>query len=873
MNKKFLKKFVLFVACFLFLAVFSFQIAVAALVVWSGQTPDISTFNLKIKEIKGNEIIGEFSVVNREDYYLSDLNYEIKLFKGNSYADFELMDVMIDKEIFFVAPGDTVTKTFKYTYPKNITAGDYILRAQVMTSRGRELPWDDLIIQLSGENKFLDILSEYSKVIVDVPIKPQKFESNASTTNQSAPAPINGSEQESNNSITSSSTDGAASGAGEPGEIQIEEGSSILKSNNPGGETMEEPSGNNVLTPPLVTRPSTQKATPPSDVVILQPIKGRTEYKPNPEGLVIEGDAPLVVGEGGGRQVATPLEGILVSAGDNIYAYLKVNNPGEATTVKPHIKIFNRQTNMSIAKEYDDAEITFAKGETKEISLTLPKLEKPESYLAEVKFYKNNEQVSGVQYFRWVIRGLGGKILYVKADKDYYNAGDSINLKIQIAGPADTSNPGMGQLEVSVNRKIGGNIAKVSQEVPLGQGVFLADISIPVKSDIVAPVINVKLMKDGQILDEQNINLPVFSQEAKKIKQTQTIVIVAVIAIILLLIIITVWIFYKRKHKGGIQSKTLLVILLIVVSFFVPFLSNADSFTEFVIWARQVQENFRDHLASFAGEFPGLLQSCADGDAAIIQVSPNGKIPISGDMTSELCVNSVSPVNMQYTLSPNPGIGCAGYNNFVSGNSIDPDDVYSQDALTDVKGNTTLEFHHQLQLPVNIPCGIYNLNVHWEMPVYEKGSSTPIQTDIGDKDLIVIVGRAGACGSANGVVSYSAPISNLCADGRASNVANIDNNWLWTCDTDDQCGGPDAQCSAPRVAVSVECGTNADGAARTKTYPANATSFTGTFCTNGVIPNPSNPPFPTSVNPTTTWTCPGSPSVECRAVISGGSCL
>ncbi|MFA6190015.1 MAG: hypothetical protein WC711_00655 [Candidatus Staskawiczbacteria bacterium] len=838
---------ILFVAIIL-VAVFGLQFASAALVVWSNESPDISTFNLEVKETNGNELTGEFTITNREDYYLSDLNYEIKLFKGNSYSDFKLMDVLVNKEIFFVAPRDTITKTFKYTYPKNITAGDYILRAQVMTSRGRELPWDDLIIQLSGENKFLDILSEYSKVIVDVPIKPQKFENNASTTNQSAPAPINESEQESNNSRTSSSSSEAAPSVGEP-DIDLPE---------------------NVLTPPLVTKPSTQKVTPSSDVVILQPIKGRTEYKPNPEGLIIEGDAPLVVGEGGGRQVATPLEGILVSAGDDIYAYLKVNNPGEAITVKPHIKIFNRQTNMSIAKEYDDAEITFAKGETKEISLTLPKLEKPESYLAEVKFYKNNEQVSGIQYFRWVVRGLGGKILYVKADKDYYNAGDSINLKIQIAGPADTSNPGMGQLEVSVNRKIGGNIAKVSQEVPLGQGVFSADISIPVKLDVVAPVINVKLMKDGQILDEQNINLPVFSKEAKKIKQTQIIVIVAVVAVILLLIIITIWIFYKRKYKGSIQTKKFLLILVISLSFFVPILSNA-AFTEFEIWSNQVQENFRQHLKDVADAFWGsmnLFEVCVSPDNYVTQVQPNGVLPINGDMVSDLCVNSVNPVDMQHTLTPKAGPECVTFNNSISGGSHDSNDIYSWPIVeVDVKGNTTLEFHHQLQMPVNIPCGVYNLNTHWEMPVYEKGSSTPIQTDVGDKDITVIVGRAGVCGSANGVISTTAPTSNLCADGRASNVASIENNWRWTCDTSDQCAGPDAECSAPKVAVTVECGANA------KTYLATDTSFKGDFCTNGVISNPSNPPFPTSVNPTTTWICPGSPSVECRAVISGGSCL
>jgi hypothetical protein len=53
------------------------------------------------------------------------------------------------------------------------------------------------------------------------------------------------------------------------------------------------------------------------------------------------------------------------------------------------------------------------------------------------KFLENNEQVSGTELFRWVVEGPSGKILNIKANKDYFKAGENINLTIESIGPAD----------------------------------------------------------------------------------------------------------------------------------------------------------------------------------------------------------------------------------------------------------------------------------------------------------------------------------------------------------------------------------------------------------------------------------------------------
>jgi len=262
-------------------------------------------------------------------------------------------------------------------------------------------------------------------------------------------------------------------------------------------------------------------------------------------------------------KVHTPLEGINISPSESVTALLEVKNPGDAITVVPHIKIFNRQINMPVFKEYQDSPIAFTKGETKKVQLQMPKIDIPESYLAEVKFYKDNEQVSGIQYFRWVVEGEGGKILYVKADKDYFRAGESINLTVQSIGPADGVDIGGGQLEVIVSDKNGNLIAKTSKEVSLTSDLVFSAIAIPIKKDLITPEINVKLTKNGKVLDERTINLPKFSEGAKALEQEMLekarikmfLIYLSLSLAALILILVSGFLLYKFKIKKNQWKK------------------------------------------------------------------------------------------------------------------------------------------------------------------------------------------------------------------------------------------------------------------------------------------------------------------------------
>jgi len=416
-----MKKRLLFI---LFLSVFTFCFFGQAK---ADLAPSIFITELKINEIKNNEITGEISISNNEDYYMNDLNYEISLFSGVEFEKLKLVDVNASEEMFFVAPGKTITKVFTYIYPKNIASGDYTIMAQIITGRGTQLGWKDQKVSLNGAGKFLDILGDASKVLVN-------------------------------------------------------------------------------------------------------------------------------------GQEATPLEGINALPKGKVVVSLKVKNSGDAVTITPQIKIFQRQINMPVVKDYQDFPITFTKGETKDISLTMPQFDKPESYLAEVKFYKDGEQISAVQYFRWVVKGEGGKILYIKANKDYFKKGEDIEMAVELIGPADGNDIGYGKLEISVFNKDGSLMAKKSEDVPLNSNLFSTKIALRAKNDLTSPIIDVKLLKGSNILDQRKINLPEFSQQAKELgvkiadkkladEKMAKIFFTYLLPLVVLMILVTVLLVLRFKFK------------------------------------------------------------------------------------------------------------------------------------------------------------------------------------------------------------------------------------------------------------------------------------------------------------------------------------
>jgi len=436
--------------------------------------------------VKDNKISGHFTLNNRENFYNTDLNYSIKLFKGSELATRQLIDAYTPPETLSLGPQEETIKSFTYQYPQNIFSGVYTLQVEVINSKGMLLDWEDRVVSLTGLNNFLEVIEDDSRVL-------------------------------------------------------------------------------------------------------------------------------------SGKRKSFTLTGMNVLPEEEVAVFMRIKNPGEAKTVVPQIKIFKRQYNMSLIKEYEDSPITFAKDETKEIKLTMPRLTVPESYLAEIRFFQNNNQISGPQYFRWVVQGEGGKILYIKTDKDSYVAGENMKIFVGIVGPADASQIKKVKLEVFVydqNRNIVGKTIKDIDAIgaePLG-----ITIKVPVKRAIFSPKIEAKITKEKKLLDEYKTTLPVFSKRAKEMQKRAEeegvkrknifYLFLTIISIIILLILI-----FFRKRK-------LFLLLFLLINLFLVFrIIDAGGYVWMYLESPPIY-NAQDQIQSVC--------------------LPKGYLKIKGDITILACSNS-----------------------------------------------------------------------------------------------------------------------------------------------------------------------------------------------------------------------------------------
>jgi hypothetical protein len=134
---------------------------------------------------------------------------------------------------------------------------------------------------------------------------------------------------------------------------------------------------------------------------------------------------------------------------------------------------------------------------------------------------------------------------------------------------------------------------------------------------------------------------------------------------------------------------------------------------------------------------------------------------------------------------------------------------------------------------------------------------------------------AGACGSAHGASSPSAPTSGLCSSGSASAVTDTGSGYTWTCSGEH--GGGDASCSSS-MSVDGQCGA-ADGIPAMSTPSSNlcsegtASSVSGSGPWSWTCSSTSGGASDSCSAPVATISCPGDRIAYAHTVCSGGSCV
>lgn len=169
--------------------------------------------------------------------------------------------------------------------------------------------------------------------------------------------------------------------------------------------------------------------------------------------------------------------------------------------------IFGQEVDQEIPTKKPD--FTLAEGAEQEISLILPKVEKPQAYDATLRLVEDQKVVSNLITFHFIQSGPSATIQNVRADKESYEKGETANIEVVWSGRADLFGQSFGEenseniLELNLSNNKGKSCAeKITQTLdPL-------DLTLSLEMPITKKCSQIQVsavIKDaeGNILDEK----------------------------------------------------------------------------------------------------------------------------------------------------------------------------------------------------------------------------------------------------------------------------------------------------------------------------------------------------------------------------------
>ncbi|MDI6883500.1 MAG: hypothetical protein QMC93_03545 [Patescibacteria group bacterium] len=193
------------------------------------------------------------------------------------------------------------------------------------------------------------------------------------------------------------------------------------------------------------------------------------------------------------------------------------------------------------------------------IKTVLPQLDKPETYLSEVRLYDSNtkEPVSNSIYFRWIISGEeDAEILFVNLDKDSYHVGEEAKVQIQFTGPAHFEmEGGEGIIEVKLLNQEEKLVGEEKKAIKLEVGQVT--INVPVKENTDNPKVVAQIVKEGKTLDQYEFQTRPLEEETKEPEKVSFFEKISffeknkklIISLIIIILILGVIIYYLKTKK------------------------------------------------------------------------------------------------------------------------------------------------------------------------------------------------------------------------------------------------------------------------------------------------------------------------------------
>ncbi len=203
-----------------------------------------------------------------------------------------------------------------------------------------------------------------------------------------------------------------------------------------------------------------------------------------------------------------PGSGLSYQPNEESVITFKINNRTDREiTVYPTVRVHQHSLG-SLFEEKTYSIITLAPSETISQNLSLPAINYPSSYLAELVLYdaKTGYPISNTIFYRWIISGRSARILSIGVDQALYRRNEQANLRIQLVGPADYNVP-LQQgtlLVIFYNHKdeIVGQAQKLNISLSSGQEIIL---SVPIEEEVSNPRIVASIYSGEITLDEYTI--------------------------------------------------------------------------------------------------------------------------------------------------------------------------------------------------------------------------------------------------------------------------------------------------------------------------------------------------------------------------------
>ena len=220
-----------------------------------------------------------------------------------------------------------------------------------------------------------------------------------------------------------------------------------------------------------------------------------------------------------GKQKYPPGVGFYCKPGETPHIIFDVSNDSNSTiTAYPQIITYKRNEGGKIIKIQKEKEITFDPLSQKTLTYSLPSLTTPDTYLSKVTLFEKstNQPISNSIYFRWIVSSPDdAEILFVKTDKNSYQANEKAKIEISYTGPADIRvGGGKAQLQIKMFDQKGNLVGEVQKEIDLKVGTEI--IEVPVKRKVENPKIEVAIVKEGKVLDSHEVQVNPFVSSEKK---------------------------------------------------------------------------------------------------------------------------------------------------------------------------------------------------------------------------------------------------------------------------------------------------------------------------------------------------------------------